>query len=73
MAVKTHSENKQDNTGHSNMLEHGCRMIYAGFASLVGLGLEDGRVPTFWSLLCAGLTSENLPKVERICPQYHKD
>ena len=38
-------------TVDSNTLEHGCRMMYAGFASLFGLGLEDGHVPTFWLLL----------------------
>ena len=35
----------------SKKLEHGCRMIHAGFPSLFALGLEDGRVPTFWLLL----------------------
>ena len=35
----------------SKMLEHGCRVIYAGFPSFFGLGLEDGHVPTFWLLL----------------------
>ena len=35
----------------SKKLEHGCKMIYAGFASFFGLALEDGHVPTFCSLL----------------------
>ena len=35
----------------SKKLEHGCRMIHAGFPSFCGLGLEDGHVPTFWNLL----------------------
>ena len=33
------------------ILEHGCRMIYAGVLSFFGLGLEDGHVPTFRLLL----------------------
>ena len=32
-------------------LEHGCRMIYAGFPSFFGLGSEDRYAPTFWLLL----------------------
>ena len=35
----------------SDKLEHGCRMIHALGPSVVGLGLEDGHVPTFWLLL----------------------
>ena len=35
----------------SNKLEHGCRIILAGFPSLFALGLKDGRVPTFRLLL----------------------
>ena len=38
-------------TVDSKKLEHARRVIYAGFPSLLGLGLEDGHVPTFWLLL----------------------
>ena len=38
-------------TVDSEKLEHGCRMIYAGFACFFDLALEDGHDPTFWSLL----------------------
>ena len=31
--------------------EHGSRIVYAGFTSFYGLGLEDGHVPTLWLLL----------------------
>ena len=31
-------------------LEHGWRMIYFGFPSFCGLGLEDSNVPIFWLL-----------------------
>ena len=34
-------------TVDSKKLEHGCRMVYAGFPSLVS-ELQDGHVPTFW-------------------------
>ena len=33
------------------VLEQGCRMIYAGFPSFFGLGLEGGHVSTSWLLL----------------------
>ena len=39
------------NTVDSNKLEHACKVIYAGFPSFFGLGLEDGHLPTFWILL----------------------
>ena len=29
-------------------VEHGCRMGVASLPSFLGLGLEDGHVPTFW-------------------------
>ena len=38
-------------TANSKKWEHGCRVIYAGFPSFFGLGLLDGRVPTFWLLV----------------------
>ena len=38
-------------TVDSKQLEHGCRMVYAGFPSFFGLGLEEGHVPTLWPLL----------------------
>ena len=38
----------QQPTVDSKKLEHGCSMIYAGFPSFLGLGLEHGPVPTFW-------------------------
>ena len=38
-------------TVDSKKLEHGWRMIHAGFPSFFGLGLEEGHVPTFWLLL----------------------
>ena len=38
-------------TVDSNKTEQGCRMIFAGFASSFGLGIEEGQVPTFWLLL----------------------
>ena len=38
---------------HSAILEHESRMIYAGLASFLGLGLEDGHLPTFWPPLYA--------------------
>ena len=38
-------------TADSKKLEHVCRLIYAGFPSFCGLGLEDGHVPTFCLLL----------------------
>ena len=41
----------EDFTVDSNTLEHGCRMILAGFPSFTGLGLEGGHIPTFWLLL----------------------
>ena len=31
-------------TVDSKKLEHGCRMIYSGFPSFSGLGLDDGHV-----------------------------
>ena len=39
----------------SQKLEHGCRMIDAGFPSFFGLALDDGHVPTFWLRLSIGL------------------
>ena len=33
---------------HSKELETGCQMIYAGFPTVFGLGLEDGHAPNFW-------------------------
>ena len=33
-------------TANSNKFEKGCRMIYAAGRSFLGLGLEDGYVPT---------------------------
>ena len=38
-------------TVDSTKLEHRCRMVYAGFLSFFGLGLEGGHVETFWVLL----------------------
>ena len=38
-------------TGDCEKLEHGCKMIFAGFPSFCGLGLEDGHVPIVWLLL----------------------
>ena len=38
-------------TVDSKKLEHGCRLIYAGFPSIFGLGLGNCHVPTFWLLL----------------------
>ena len=35
----------------SKTFEHGCEMIYASLPSLLGLGLENGQVPTFCLLL----------------------
>ena len=32
----------------SKTLEHGCRLIHAGFSSFLTSGLEEGHVPTFW-------------------------
>ena len=37
--------------GRLQKMEHGHKMIYAGLPSFLGLGLEDGHVPTFWLLL----------------------
>ena len=34
-------------------------MMYAGFPSFYGLGLDDGHVPTFWLLLCSYLPHIN--------------
>ena len=39
------------NTVGSKKLKHGCSRIYAGIPSFYSLGLEEGRVPTFWLLL----------------------
>ena len=36
---------------YTRLQKVGCRVIYAGSSSLCGLGLEDSRVPIFWSLL----------------------
>ena len=33
-------------------LERGCRMVYAGFPSFVGIGLEDGHVAQFSGFYC---------------------
>ena len=35
-------------TADSKKLEHGCRMVDAGFPSPLGLVLEHRHVPTFW-------------------------
>ena len=35
----------------SKTSEHGCRLIYAGVPSFLGLGLTDGPVPSFRLLL----------------------
>ena len=44
-------EGVEDNgAADSKSLEHGNRMIYAGTPSVLGLGLEDGHVPTLWPL-----------------------
>ena len=39
-----------ESTVDSEKLEHGWRMIYAGFPFFV-LGSQDGHIPTFWLLL----------------------
>ena len=43
--------NYKHTTVDSNGLEHGCRMMYAGFPSFFGLGSEDVQISTFWLLL----------------------
>ena len=38
----------------SKRLEHGRRMLNVGCRSFLGLGLEDGHVPTFWPYTIMG-------------------
>ena len=57
---------KTCHSGHSVTWDvGGCRMIYAGVLSFLGLGLEDRQVPTFWPLLWR----VHLPKCEGIWSQ----
>ena len=54
-------------------MEHGCRMVYAGFPSFFGLELEDRHVPTFWLSCIASANTEQLEahlRVSNLGPSY---
>ena len=55
------------------ILEHGSRMVYAGQLSSLGLGLEDGHVPTFRLLLYGAFTHTILCPTLPVTPCLTED
>ena len=70
----------------SKKLKHGCRMLCAGSACCLGLGLQDGHLPTFWLVLlccqeagsCLQILAGSLPSFgipysrPYTCPTMHQ-
>ena len=73
------ASNGPANTLDSKKLEHGCGTISAGFPSFLGVGLEEGHVPTLWLLryknepkLLKG-PRPRMPKQQRVDPEAWSD